>query len=312
MWEKPQDWTLYDANTLVVYFRGRALSYLEAADGTITLSAAGWDIWHDSALTRFDEFRFVYQRLNGDGSIMARVDSLANTNVWAKGGVMIRETLDWGSRHASVFLTPGNGVAFQRRLANSDAGLSTSQTGVTAPHWVKLTRSGSTLTAQHSADGVTWGDVIHATNPTSDTVVMAGSVYIGLALTSHSANNPTTAVFSGIQTTGSVTGSWQVADIGVSHPVNAPNSVYLIVEDSTGKAATITHPDPAATTLTDWQQWAIDLAAIRSAGVKVNTIKKLFLGVGRRDNAQPDGTGRLYLDDIRITQGVPVEPNAVP
>jgi hypothetical protein len=310
-WPKPQDWTLDDVNTLVVYFRGRAPSFIQTAD-TITLSAAGWDIWHNSALTRFDECRFVYKRLNGDGSIIARVDSLLDTNAWAKGGVMIRESLDWGSRHASVFMTPGNGVAFQRRLVSNDVGLSTNQTGIVAPHWVKLTRSGSTLTAQHSDDGVTWGDVIHATNPTSDTVVMSGTVYIGLALTSHSADNPTTAVFSGIQTTGTVTGSWQVADIGVTHPVNTPNSVYLAVEDSTGKVATMTYPDPAATTLIDWQQWAVDLAAIRNAGVKVNAVKKLFFGVGSRDNAQPDGTGRIYIDDIRITRGVPVEPNAVP
>ena len=311
MWDQPQDWTLNDANTLVVYFRGRALSFLETAD-TITLSAAGWDIWHDTALTRFDEFRLVYKRLNGDGSVMARVDSLVNTNDWAKGGVMIRETLDWGSRHASVFMTPAMGVAFQRRLANNDAGLSTNQTGVAAPHWVKLTRNGNTLTAQHSADGVTWGDVVHATDPTSDTVVMSGSVYLGLALTSHSANDATTGVFSGLQTTGSVTGSWQVADIGITHPVNSPDSLYLAVEDSMGQVATVTHPDPAATMLTDWQQWTVDLTALRSTGVKVNAMKRLFLGVGSRDDAQPDGTGRIYLDDIRVTKGVPVEPNAVP
>ncbi len=232
-----------------------------------------------------------------------------NTNNWAKGGVMIRETLDWGSRHASVFVTPGNGVAFQRRLANNDTGLNANQTGIVAPHWVKLTRSGNTLTAQHSDDGVTWGDVTHATNPTSDTVVMSPSVYIGLALTSHSAGNPTTAVFSGIQTTGSVSGSWQVADIGVTHPGNAPESVYLAVEDSAGQAATVTYPDPAATTLTDWQTWAIDLATIRDAGVKVHQVKKLRIGVGSRDNARPGGAGRLYIDDIRVTKGVPVEPN---
>ncbi len=307
-WEKPQDWTFGDANTLVVYFRGQAPSFLQTAD-TITLSAAGWDIWHDSALTRFDECRFVYKRLNGDGSIIARVDSLVDTHAWAKGGVMIRETFAWGSRHASVFVTPGNGVAFQRRLADNDVGLSTAEGGIVAPHWVKLTRNGNTLTAQHSADGVTWVDVTHATNPTSDTVIMSSSIYIGLALTSHSAGNPTTAVFSGIQTTGSVSGSWQVADIGVTHPVNSPESVYLAVEDGAGQAATVSHPDPAATTLTDWQTWAIGLATIRDAGVKVHQVKKLRIGVGDRDHAQPDGAGRLYIDDIRVTKGVPVEPN---
>jgi regulation of enolase protein 1 (concanavalin A-like superfamily) len=307
-WEKAQDWTLGDVNTLVVWFRGQPVSFLETG-GTITLTASGWDIWHDTALTRFDEFRFVYKRLSGDGTIIARVDSLTNTHAWAKAGVMIRESLDWASRHASVFMSPGNGVAFQRRLANNDAGLSTNQTGVTAPHWVKLTRSGNTLTAQHSADGVTWGDVVNATNPTSDTVVMSGTIYIGLALTSHVAGVAGTAVFSGVEITGGVPGSWQMAEIGVPQLGNAPAGLYLTVKDTTGRAATVTHSDPQATLMTDWQSWTIDLNAFRAGGVKVNAVKALQISVGDHANPQPGGTGRVYFDDIRITRGVPVEPN---
>ena len=136
------------------------------------------------------------KRLTGDGSIIARVDSIANTNVWAKGGVMIRETLDWGSRHASVFVTPGrawpsSGVCPATMPARAR------QAGIVAPRWVKLTRTGNLFTAQHSADGVTWDDVA-SDQPTSDTVVMGGTIYIGLALTSHAANVPCTAEFSGI------------------------------------------------------------------------------------------------------------------
>jgi regulation of enolase protein 1 (concanavalin A-like superfamily) len=307
-WDTGQDWTPGDVNTLLVYFRGQAPAFLEA-DGTITLTAAGWDIWHDSGLTRFDEFRFVYKRLNGDGTIIARVDSVTNTNAWAKAGVMIREDLDWASRHASVFMTPGQGVAFQRRLANNDVGVSTAQAGITAPHWVKLVRSGNTLTAQHSDDGVTWGDVVHATNPTSDTVVMGGTIYIGLALTSHAENVACTAVFSGVEITGGVSGSWQMAEIGVPHPGNAPAPLYLTVKDTGGRTATVTHPDPQATLVPDWQPWAIDLNTL-GGGVKVNAVKELQIGVGDRASQLPDGTGRVYFDDIRITKGVPVEPNA--
>jgi hypothetical protein len=202
----------------------------------------------------------VYKRLNGDGTIIARVDSLTNTNAWAKAGVMIRESLDWGSRHASVFITPGNGVAFQRRLANNDAGQSTAQAGVTVPHWVKLTRSGNTLTAQHSADGVTWGDVVHATNPTSDTVVLSGTIYIGLVLTSH---------VSGVAGTpcsvGQIAGRarlWQMAEIcwlGMcARPVcTSPSRIP-------GRAVTVTTPTrgypPDGLAI-----WAIDLNAFRAA-----------------------------------------------
>jgi regulation of enolase protein 1 (concanavalin A-like superfamily) len=311
-WTTPQNWLFNDVNTLVLHFRGEPVEYLQVAPDHIIMSAAGWDIWHDTALTRFDEFRFVYKRLTGDGTIIARVDSITNTNVWAKGGVMMRESLDWAARHASVFVTPGQGVAFQRRLANNDAGLSTAQAGIVAPHWIKLTRTGDLLTAQHSADGVTWGDVVNATSPTSDTVVMGGTIYIGLALTSHSAGVACTAEFSAIQVTGNVAGQWEMAEIGVDHPGNSADSLYIAIQDSSNRTAVLTHPDPAAVTSAAWQRWTIDLAGLKSAGVNLKAVKKMYVGVGDRNNPQPDGVGRLYIEDIRISKGVPVEPNAVP
>ncbi len=310
-WATPQNWQFNDVNTLVLHFHGRPASYTEVAPDHIIMSAAGWDIWHNAALDRFDEFRFVYKRLTGDATIIARVDSIENTNVWAKGGVMIRESLEWGSRHASVFITPGQGVAFQRRLTANDAGLSTQQAGVVAPMWVKLTRTGDLVTAQHSVDGKTWSDVVNATNPTSDTVVMGGTIYIGLALTSHAANVACTAEFSGIQTTGNVTGSWQMAEIGVDHPDNSPGPLYVAVQDAS-KTAIVTHPDPEAVLQAEWQRWTIDTAQLKSAGVNLKAVKKMSIGVGDRSKAQLDGAGRIYIDDIRLTRGVPVEPNAVP
>jgi hypothetical protein len=290
-----ENWTFGGVNTLVVHFRGQPVGFLESA-GTFTLTAAGTDIWNNG-----DECRYAFLRLTGDGSILACVDSVTNTNVWAKAGVMIRETLDPGSRHAMVVVTPGSGVAFQRRLANGDVSVSTAQGGVTAPHWVKLTRTGNLLTAQHSADGVTWTDVAGpAGSATSDTVVMGGTIYIGLALTSHSANVACTAVFSNVKTTGNVTGAWQQAEIGVDHPGNAPQAAYVGIEDSTGKSAFVTYSDPAATTLTTWTEWSIPLSSF--PGVNPAKVKKMYVGVGDRKNASPGGTGRVYFDDFRVTK----------
>jgi hypothetical protein len=45
-------------------------------DHTFTMSSSGTDIWNNG-----DQFRFAYKQLSGDGSIVARVDSLVNTNV---------------------------------------------------------------------------------------------------------------------------------------------------------------------------------------------------------------------------------------
>ncbi len=215
------------------------------------------------------------------------MDSITNTNVWAKGGVMIRETLDPGSRQAMVVATPGSGVAFQRRLTNNDVSVGTTQAGIVVPRWVKLTRTGNLLTAQHSADGVTWTDVTATGAATSDTVVMGGTIYIGVALTSHAANVACTAVFSNVKTTGNVTGSWQQAEIGVDHPGNSPQGLYVGIEDSAGKVAVVTHPDPAASTLGAWTEWAIPLSSF--TGVNPAKVKKMYLGRGRSGESGPDG-----------------------
>ena len=62
-----------------------------------TLTAAGAGI-----VSARDEFRYVYQAIEGDCELIARVTSVANTNSQSKGGVMIRETLDEGSRYVGL------------------------------------------------------------------------------------------------------------------------------------------------------------------------------------------------------------------
>ena len=307
-WTPAQDWTFNDVNTLVVYFKGAPVDFLQTAPDMITMSAAGTDIWD-----AVDEFRFVYKRLNGDGTIIARVDSIENTHVWAKGGVMIRESLDPGSRHAMVVVTPGSGVAFQRRLAASSTSTGTTEAGIVAPRWVKLTRTGNELTAQHSADGVSWVDVGPDPAASQDTVVMGGTLYIGLALTSHSPNNPTTAEFSQIQTSGGVSGAWEVTDIGVDHPGNSPANLYVTVEDTAGRSASVLHPDGTDAVLSaEWRSWAVDLSEFVSAGVNLQAVRTVALGMGDPTNPQADGAGMVLIDDIRVMEGAPEEPNDVP
>ena len=69
---------------------------------------------------------------------------------------MVRETLDAGSKHALMAVTPGNGVAFQWRAATNGGSTNRNTTGRVAPYWVRLVRSGSLLTGYASPDGVTW------------------------------------------------------------------------------------------------------------------------------------------------------------
>jgi M6 family metalloprotease-like protein len=146
---------------------------------SLGITGGGADIWGAS-----DQFRFVYKPLTGDGEITARVVSVQNTDVWSKGGVMIREALTPDARHALMAVSSASGIAFQRRLATAGT---TSHTGATgaAPRWARVRRVGNAFTAFASADGTTWTQV------GSDTIAMGSAVYIGLAVTSH--NNAVTA-----------------------------------------------------------------------------------------------------------------------
>ena len=158
--------------------------------GTFSVSGSGADIWGT-----VDEFRFVRQNASGDCSVTARIDTVQNTNVWAKAGVMIRNTLNADSMHAMVVVTPGSGVSFQRRTGTAGTSTSTTTAGITAPRWVRITRTGSTFTGYHSADGATW------TNMGSATITMNTGVYMGLAVTSHADPTICTAGVSQVQAT---------------------------------------------------------------------------------------------------------------
>ena len=156
----------------------------QSANGTFTIKASGADIWGTA-----DAFHYVYQPWTGDGSIIARVGSVTNTNAWAKAGVMFRETTGAGSRHALMLLSAANGVSFLRRGATGGTSVSTTIAGVTAPRWVRLDRSGDTFTAYHSSDGATW------TLVGTETIAMPASIFVGMAVTSHNNTALTTATF---------------------------------------------------------------------------------------------------------------------
>ena len=300
--EPVQSWTGNGVTDLTLYFRGYPPAFQETAAGSYIVSSVSGDIWDKQ-----DHLRLVCKRLNGDGTIVARVDSMTNTAAWAKAAVMVRDNLTAGSAHALLMLAPDGRTAFQNRSLGD--GISDSAHGnpgaATFPHWVKLERKGNQITGYHSTDGTNWVLQTNDGGGTSANPRMIGigtSVYIGLAVTSNNLNTPCVVEFSQVQITGNVSGSWEVADIGGSNAGNSPNSLYLAVEDSRGKKAVAVHPDPAATTKAEWTQWNVPLSELTSAGVDVTRVVKMYIGVGDQANPIPDGAGVLYIDDIRLTR----------
>jgi len=293
-WTDPQDWTREDAESLTIWFKGLREPVGSFTEGPpITMTAAGTDIW-DTA----DEFHFAYKQFSGVGSITAKILSVSNTDPWAKAGVMIRQSLEPGSSHATMVVTHENGVSFQRRAAVNAVSEQTQQADITAPQWVKLTRSGNTFTGEYSADGKNWQAVDSITMP------LLTDVYIGLCLTSHNVDETCTAEFSDINISGTVTGDWQSQDIGIKS--NIPEPMYVILEDNTGNSAMVKHPDPAASAIVSWTDWNIPFADL--IGLNMQAIKSLVIGVGDRANTQPCGAGTLHIDDIRLYRPALLEP----
>jgi len=293
-----RDWTVRGVRELSLWFRGYPASvgsFFEAPVGTYTITAAGEDIWNEA-----DQFHYAFKQLTGVGSITVKIENVENTNVWAKAGAMIRETLDADSRFVGVFITPVNGCSFQARTNTGTAAISDStvwtdeQRSVTAPYWVKLERdvTGS-FRGYFSEDGVNWQTMIWKPN-----VSMGSNVYIGLALTSHDVALTCEAVFSGVNTTGTVTGQWQSQDIGILS--NSAESMYITVNNSTGEPAIVYHDDPAATQIDTWTEWIIPLQAFADQGMNLTDVDNLSIGLGNRDNPQPGGSGKMFFDDIRL------------
>ncbi len=296
----PRDWTAEGVAELSVWFRGNPASvgsFVEAPAGTYTITATGADIWNLA-----DQFHYGFKTLAGVGSIEAQVLSVGNTDPWAKGGVMIRETLDAGSKFAAVYITPGNGCRFQARAttdaaATSDtAVVTTQQMAITAPYWVKLERDAAgNFRGYYSSNGTTW--IPMTWNP--QTIVMSANIYVGLALTSHNNAATCTAKFSNVRTTGTVGAQWASQDIGIGS--NAPEGLYVAVSNSAGQPAVVVHDNPAAAQITTWTEWVIPLQTLADKGINLQNVDRIAIGLGTRGNmTTPGGSGKMYFDDIRL------------
>jgi hypothetical protein len=175
-----------------------------------------------------DTYYFVHQPLKGNGSITARVSHMTGQirvpdavpgvrNIkegvvpWAKAGLLVRQSLQQGTPYAAVMLTGDHGVRMQYNYIHDVAGGPHD-----GPQWLRLTRSGDTITGYESDDGTTWTEV--------GTVRLTGlppTVEIGLFTTSPGALwdmakafSQATAVFDQIELQGA-DGAWRRDDVGV-------------------------------------------------------------------------------------------------
>ncbi|HEX4123328.1 MAG TPA: Ig-like domain-containing protein [Tepidisphaeraceae bacterium] len=121
-------------------------------DGTLTVKATGGDVYAQD-----DGFQFVFHRLVGDGSIIARVASLSADRKGARpiAGVMIRTAVTASSPYVALLTQSGVGDLFLFRQVPDDNATNTSTTGE-QPVYLKLTRKGYVVRSYRSADGHRW------------------------------------------------------------------------------------------------------------------------------------------------------------
>ena len=160
------------------------------ANGVFTVAGAG----QGTMITSTDGFHFVYPPLAGDGTIVARVVSVAGSSA-AQVGAMIRETLGPGANHVYLF-DYSSSLLMTERTATGASSSYQSVGSSTLPNWIKLVRSGNVFSMYGSSDGVNWVQL-----GTSQTVSMASSVCVGLAVSNRTTATLATATFDNVSLT---------------------------------------------------------------------------------------------------------------
>ncbi|ELZ19986.1 hypothetical protein C475_21849 [Halosimplex carlsbadense 2-9-1] len=166
----------------------------EQTGSGITVEGAGEDIW-DAA----DEGHYYFAPVSGDFDVTVRVDSVDDTDSWAKAGLMFRESTAADARNAMVRKTPGNDSSFSWRAETGGSSESTTSDGgdagrnggrMVASHQ-RLVRTDDTFSAYLSTDGSSWTQVAELSS-----VDFATDGYLGLAVTSANPGTLCTAEFS--------------------------------------------------------------------------------------------------------------------
>ena len=134
-----------------------------------------------------DSFYFVRQPLAGNGSITVRVTSLtgqiptgsstgrvradagsgpgagaragasmrSGLEPWSKAGIILAASTRQGAAYAAMMVTGTHGVRMQYNYTGDTPGLA-GAVSTASPRWLRLTRSGETVTGYDSADGLSW------------------------------------------------------------------------------------------------------------------------------------------------------------
>ena len=161
--------------------------------GSITAVSGGYHLRGGGigVLGSSDQFQYSAQIRAGDFDVQVQLTALVGPDVWSEAGLMVRDSLSPGSRCAFVLATPGiSGSSFKYRPTDGATLVQTGSYPVNYPDtWLRLKRTGNTLTGYASRDSQTW------TPLGSTSWALSANLYLGYAISGHNSSNLAEAAF---------------------------------------------------------------------------------------------------------------------
>jgi ABC-type transport system involved in multi-copper enzyme maturation permease subunit len=184
-----------------------------------------------------DSYYFVHRALRGNGSITVRVTALAGRSSppgggiapgpdpeqnftgglqpWAKAGILVTASTRQGSAYAAMMVTGHHGVRMQYNYTGDLPGLP-GAVSAASPRWLRLARSGDTVTGYDSTDGTHWARVGTVSLTGLPGTAQAGPFVTSPAWVTAQTSGLTvaTAVFDHLSAPAAAGGTWRGASIG--------------------------------------------------------------------------------------------------
>ncbi|MGG1553415.1 Ig-like domain-containing protein [Paenibacillus ferrarius] len=133
-----------------------------------------------------DSFQYTYQKLDGDGEMVMKVDNISREDQGIVSGIMIRKDLSPDSPMAVAYLNymPPDidpektylSVSLKSRANKAESTITKDWLYAAQPYWLKLVRQGNQISSYSSPDGVNWA------LRESVTIDLNNSAYIGFAV----------------------------------------------------------------------------------------------------------------------------------
>jgi WD40 repeat protein len=170
----------------------------DASTGRINLRGSGGDIFSFA-----DGFYFACMLLAGDCQIsVTELSRPTNTQDWAQAGLMVRESLEPGARHAMLVVPAAHGLQIKWRSTVNEGTNSGNldlipSAELNMPITLRLTRRADRITPEYSRDDSK--SFLPAGTPCQFDPPLPRSVYVGLAITSHDVSQISEATFGNLQ-----------------------------------------------------------------------------------------------------------------